>query len=78
MRVVRVITYEGTEENLAIQLLRSLDDGNYSSFLTNITVQTIEEPDSAQVHRALKVRVEGRHYCQICGKHLDEEYLINA
>ena len=39
-RIVRTITYEGSEEQLLQQLANSLADGTYPDWLTRITVET--------------------------------------
>jgi hypothetical protein len=58
MKVVRIITYEGTEEQLELQLKNSAVDGVWKIFagkLKNLTmtIKTIEEPNSDKVHKAL-------------------------
>lgn len=39
-RIVRTITYEGSEEQLVRQMANSLADGIYPDWLTRITVET--------------------------------------
>lgn len=41
MKVIRQITYEGSEEQLVKQLKKSLPDGHYPNLCTNITVRTL-------------------------------------
>ena len=41
LTVVRQITYRGTEEQLKMQMERSLKDGRYPSWVTDVTVETI-------------------------------------
>jgi hypothetical protein len=57
MRVVRMITYEGSEDDLVRQLKHSTSDGILVISLLGgkmtMTVKTIEEPDSSAVHRAI-------------------------
>lgn len=59
MRVVRKITYEGTEEQLERQLRHSAPNGKWllsKGFLKrlSIKIETLEEPDSSRVHRAIE------------------------
>jgi hypothetical protein len=58
MRVVRMITYEGDEEDLVRQLKHSASDGIWCPLgalggKMTMTIKTIEEPDSSAVHRAI-------------------------
>jgi hypothetical protein len=40
VKIVRVITYEGTEEQLRKQMDLSLKDGRYPGWLTSVTIET--------------------------------------
>jgi hypothetical protein len=55
MKIVRKISFEGTEEQLVRQLVNSAPDGKHRlpNKLT-IVVETIELPDSAKLFKAIQ------------------------
>ena len=63
MKVIRQITYEGTEEQLEVQLKHSAPNGVWklpTGLLRSLTmrIETLEEPDSAKVHQAIDYHPE--------------------